>query len=60
VPATDKTLLPRVVRELDYRGIELDEFTLRKPSLDEAFFALTGHRAEDEETPTRDLEETSR
>jgi oleandomycin transport system ATP-binding protein len=60
VPATDKALLPRVVRELDDRGIELDEFTLRKPSLDEAFFALTGHRADGEETQARDLEETTR
>jgi len=60
VPATDKALLPRVVRELDDRGIELAEFTLRKPSLDEVFFALTGHRADDEDTQARDLEETTR
>ncbi len=59
-PVADKALLPRVVRELDDRGIELAEFTLRKPSLDEVFFALTGHRAEDEDTPTRELEDTSR
>jgi len=58
VPVTDKTLFPRVARELDDRGIELAEFTLRKPSLDEVFFAITGHRAEDEETPARELEET--
>jgi oleandomycin transport system ATP-binding protein len=45
-PVTDKTLLPRAARELDDRGIELAEFTLRKPSLDEVFFALTGHRAD--------------
>jgi oleandomycin transport system ATP-binding protein len=57
-PVTDKTLFPRVARELDDRGIELAEFTLRKPSLDEVFFAITGHRAEDEETPARELEET--
>jgi len=57
-PVTDKTLFPRVARELDDRGIELAEFTLRKPSLDEVFFAITGHRAEDEETPTRELEES--
>jgi oleandomycin transport system ATP-binding protein len=57
-PVADKALLPRVVRELDDRGIELAEFTLRKPSLDEVFFALTGHRADDEDTPTRELEET--
>jgi oleandomycin transport system ATP-binding protein len=59
-PVADKALLPRVVRELDDRGIELAEFTLRKPSLDEVFFALTGRRAEDEDTPTRELEDTSR
>ncbi len=60
VPATDKALLPRVVRELDDRGIELDEFTLRKPSLDEVFFALTGRRADGEDTQADELEETSR
>lgn len=59
-PVADKALLPRVVRELDDRGIELAEFTLRKPSLDEVFFTLTGHRTEDEDTPTRELEDTSR
>jgi oleandomycin transport system ATP-binding protein len=59
-PVADKALLPRVVRELDDRGIGLAEFTLRKPSLDEVFFTLTGHRAEDEDTPTRELEDTSR
>jgi oleandomycin transport system ATP-binding protein len=42
-PVADKALLPRVIRELDDRGIELAEFTLRRPSLDEVFFALTGH-----------------
>jgi oleandomycin transport system ATP-binding protein len=59
-PVADKALLPRVVRELDDRGIELAEFTLRKPSLDEVFFTLTGHRTEDEDIPTRELEDTSR
>ena len=57
-PVTDKALLPRVARELDDRGIELEEFTLRKPSLDEVFFALIGHRAEDEDTPAHELEGT--
>jgi len=58
-PVADKALLPRVVRELDDRGIELAEFTLRKPSLDEVFSALTGHRTDDEEgAQTRELEET--
>ena len=57
-PVTDKTLFPRVARELDDRGIELAEFTLRKPSLDEVFFAITGHRSDDQDTKTRELEET--
>jgi oleandomycin transport system ATP-binding protein len=65
-PVADKAVLPRVVRELDDRGIELAEFTLRKPSLDEVFFALTGHQAEaegagegaGEGAPTRELEGT--
>ena len=58
VPVTDKALLPSVARELDDRGIELAEFTLRKPSLDEVFFALTGHRTDDDDTPSRELEGT--
>jgi oleandomycin transport system ATP-binding protein len=57
-PVADKTLFPRVARELDDRGIELAEFTLRKPSLDEVFFALTGNRADGEDRPSRELEET--
>jgi len=59
-PVTDKALLPRVVRELDNRGIELEEFTLRKPSLDEVFFGLTGRRTDDEDAATRNLEESTR
>jgi oleandomycin transport system ATP-binding protein len=58
---TDKALLPRVVRELDDRGIELAEFTLRKASLDEVFFALTGHQADEghEVSGTREMEESN-
>jgi oleandomycin transport system ATP-binding protein len=41
-PVADAAVLPRIVRELDDRGIELAEFSLRKASLDEVFFALTG------------------
>jgi oleandomycin transport system ATP-binding protein len=46
VPVADATLLPGIVRELDNRGIELAEFALRKASLDEVFFSLTGNRSE--------------
>ena len=44
-PAGDAALVRHVFRELDDRGIELAEFALRKPSMDEVFFALTGRRA---------------
>ncbi len=60
VPVTDATLVPHMFRELDDRGIELAEFTLRKASLDEVFFALTGHGADDEENGSRELEGSNR
>ncbi len=43
---TDPAVLPEVVRRLDDQGIELSELTLRRPSLDEVFLALTGHPAD--------------
>jgi oleandomycin transport system ATP-binding protein len=52
--------VPRVFRELDDRGIELAEFTLRRASLDEVFFALTGHRPDGEQDGDRELEDTRR
>jgi oleandomycin transport system ATP-binding protein len=42
VPVADAALLPLIIRDLDDAGVELAEFTLRKSSLDEVFFALTG------------------
>jgi oleandomycin transport system ATP-binding protein len=42
VPVTSAAVLPAVIRDLDEAGVELAEFTLRKPSLDEVFLALTG------------------
>ena len=59
-PVGDAALVRHIFRELDDRGIELAEFTLRKASLDEVFFALTGHRAEDEENGRRELEGSNR
>jgi oleandomycin transport system ATP-binding protein len=59
-PVGDAALVRHIFRELDDRGIELAEFTLRKASLDEVFFALTGHRAEDEENGRRELEGSKR
>ncbi|WP_150245963.1 ATP-binding cassette domain-containing protein [Nocardiopsis quinghaiensis] len=47
VPVTDSGVLPEVVRRLDEQGVAVAELSLRKPSLDEVFLALTGHAAED-------------
>jgi len=46
VPVTGAAALPEIVRRLDAAGVQLAEFALRKPSLDEVFLALTGHLAE--------------
>ncbi|WP_017614534.1 daunorubicin resistance protein DrrA family ABC transporter ATP-binding protein [Nocardiopsis salina] len=55
VPVTDSAVLPEVVRRLDEQGVAVGELSLRKPSLDEVFLALTGQPAEPQETS----EETS-
>ncbi|MBT2386962.1 ATP-binding cassette domain-containing protein [Streptomyces sp. ISL-11] len=39
-------LLAEVIRELDARGIEIDDIGLRRPTLDDVFISLTGHAAE--------------
>ncbi|MCA2220073.1 ATP-binding cassette domain-containing protein [Nonomuraea aurantiaca] len=46
----DPAVVPAIVRRLDDLGIVASELALRKSSLDEVFLALTGHRAEDEQT----------
>jgi oleandomycin transport system ATP-binding protein len=47
VPVTDGSSMPVVVRRLDEAGIAVTELSLRLPSLDEVFLALTGHTAEE-------------
>ncbi|HEX2057855.1 MAG TPA: ATP-binding cassette domain-containing protein [Actinomycetota bacterium] len=42
-------LLPKVIRELDAAGVELEDLGLRKPTLDDVFLSLTGHAAETDE-----------
>ncbi len=42
------------LRSLDQAGIVPVAFTLREPSLDDVFLALTGHRAEDEDDSAAD------
>ena len=50
VPVTDGTSMPVVVRRLDEAGIAVTELSLRLPSLDEVFLALTGHAAEEKKS----------
>jgi len=46
VPVTGGAkLLAEVIRELDTRGIEIDDIGLRRPTLDDVFLSLTGHVA---------------
>jgi oleandomycin transport system ATP-binding protein len=47
-PMSDSILLGEVVRRLDAAGVVLADLSLRGPSLDEVFLALTGRRAEPE------------
>jgi ABC-2 type transport system ATP-binding protein len=42
------TILADVVRRMDAAGIALAHLSLRRPSLDDVFLAITGHAAEDE------------
>jgi oleandomycin transport system ATP-binding protein len=51
---TDAAVLPAVVRRLDEANVLVAELALRDASLDEVFLSLTGHRAEESDTP--DLE----
>jgi ABC-2 type transport system ATP-binding protein len=39
-------LLAEVIRDLDDNGVEIDDIALRRPTLDDVFLSLTGHRAE--------------
>ncbi len=49
VSISDRSALGRVVRRLDDAGITVDDLSLRRPSLDEVFLAITGHLAESDE-----------
>ncbi|MGW2651526.1 ATP-binding cassette domain-containing protein [Streptomyces sp. NPDC001393] len=58
VPVTGGAkLLAEIIRELDTRGIEIDDIGLRRPTLDDVFLSLTGHVAE---TAAQDDEATAK
>jgi oleandomycin transport system ATP-binding protein len=60
VTINDRSALGEVVRRLDDAGITVDDLSLRRPSLDEVFLAVTGHLAEGEaETESDDPTERS-
>ncbi|MDH6143996.1 MULTISPECIES: ATP-binding cassette domain-containing protein [Kitasatospora] len=39
-------VLADVIRDLDARGVEIDDIGLRRPTLDDVFLSLTGHATE--------------
>ena len=45
--ATTEHIVPAVVRTLDDAGVEVLDVVVRRPTLDDVFLELTGHRAED-------------
>lgn len=47
VPAEGSKTLTAAVRELDTAGVEPRDIGLRKPTLDDVFLTLTGHKAEE-------------
>ncbi len=46
-PATGLGDMTRIAAAFDGSGIELDDLGLKRPSLDDVFLRLTGHRAEE-------------
>ncbi len=48
VTIADRSALGHAVRKLDEAGIAVEDLSLRRPSLDEVFLAITGHTATEE------------
>jgi oleandomycin transport system ATP-binding protein len=49
-PVDDDAMMPQVVARLATAGIAVLELELGRPSLDEVFLTITGHRAEEPTT----------
>jgi len=48
---TTDHIVPAVVRTLDEHQIDVLDVVVRRPTLDDVFLQLTGHRAEDDDVP---------
>lgn len=46
--------LAEAVRKLDAAGLEITDFSLRRPTLDDVFLTLTGHAAEENENAAKE------
>jgi oleandomycin transport system ATP-binding protein len=51
-------LVPRAVRRLDELGVAIEDVGVRHSSLDDVFFALTGHRVESDDERADDADDT--
>ena len=60
VTIDNRAALGEVVRRLDDAGIVVDDLSLRRPSLDEVFLAVTGHLAEGAAETDEDRERSKR
>jgi ABC-type multidrug transport system ATPase subunit len=47
--------LARVAAAVDQAQVQVDEIALRRPTLDDAFLALTGHTSHSQPTPTEEV-----
>lgn len=57
-PMADAGLTPELLIQLRDSGIRVDEITVTKPTLDEVFLTLTGHRANEDDADDATLERT--
>ncbi|TQF68645.1 ATP-binding cassette domain-containing protein [Rhodococcus spelaei] len=49
-PMTDPSVTPELLIRLREHGIDVDEITVSKPSLDEVFLTITGHGADESDS----------
>jgi oleandomycin transport system ATP-binding protein len=59
VAVNDAGLPPAILQRLTAAGVQVAELSLRKPSLDEVFFTLTGHRTSAEDAGDDDQNDRS-